>query len=353
MDLSGKRAVIIGGGAGIGLAIVQALAKRGVRVFVGDVNAETAVAAAASIGSHSAGSQHCDLAEDESVNDFAEAARSALGGIDLVFNHAGVSAGGALEQITSEDWNWLLNINVIGIGRSINAFLPIVERGGWIINTSSGLGLFHDMPIAAPYIASKAAIIAYSRALATYVTNRGVGVSVFCPDITATGFLAAIRLKGIAPELLAGGMPMDQMQTPDAAAAVLSKGLEAEQFLISAVPDTAARLQAMAIAELNPGGEDYASRAPITQIGSLRLPATDRIELIAACEAFASVSRTHVGCLAYEFAIDPSDAACLKIFEVWTSRRMIDAHACAPETLAFVTRMVQSGVTDLDIKPVG
>jgi NAD(P)-dependent dehydrogenase (short-subunit alcohol dehydrogenase family)/quinol monooxygenase YgiN len=349
---SGKRAVIIGGGDGIGRAIVRALGRLGVGVFIGDINEAAAAAAAAELRGNGAEAwaAQCDIANDVSVSAFADAAFATLGRIDLLFNHAGASVGGLLEEIGSEDWQWMLNINLVGLGRSCRAFLPrmTAQGGGHIVNTSSGLGLFHDLPAAAPYIASKAGIIAYSRALAVYSRNRKIGVSVFCPDITATAFLGAGRLIGIPPAIAEAGMPADRIQTPDAAAQLLIDGLMAGDFLISAVPGTRAKLQAMADAMLAPASDclPAAGAVPIVQQGALRIPADKQPEALQAFAIYVEDARRHDGCMFYEAGIDPLDPAIIKVFEVWRDQAAIDAHAFAPETLPFMERLFALGASD-------
>ena len=353
MELAGKTAVVIGGGAGIGREIVLGLARAGVSVLIGDLDegAAVATARAASIVCQ-AEAVHCDLGDDASVDALAQAAFTQLGRVDLLFNHAGASLGGVLEQVTSDDWLWLLNLNLIGLGRSIRAFLPRMtdQGGGWIVNTSSGLGLFHDMPAAAPYIATKAAIIAYSRALSTYASTRKIGVSVFCPDITATGFLTAGRLVGIPPVIAAMGMPSNRIQRADEAASALLQGLADERFLISLVPNTAARLASMAAGDLAPGADDDRADQPIIQRGSVRVPDAKRAELAELCGVYGPKFRSHPGCIAYETGASLEDPNLLTVFEVWRDRNSLDAHAFAPESLAFIARLVELGVSDLSVE---
>lgn len=353
MNLNGKTAAILGGGGGIGREIALALASENVALVVGDIDVAAARAVAEEIvqAGGDAHSAVCDIGVDDSVIEFADTAFSRLGRVDIVFNHAGASLGGVLEQISSADWNWLLNLNVTGLGRSVSAFLPRMTQqgGGWIVNTSSGLGLFHDVPFAAPYIATKAAIIAYSRALATYVCNRGIGVSVFCPDVTMTGFLSAGRLVGIPPELAAAALPSDRLQTAAQAAALLISGLKADSFLISAVPDTQSKLSAMAEASLLPGSDAFdpvGRPIAVIQKGQLRLPVPERSKGLALFSDFAETSRSHSGCRSYDFACDPLDDNLIFIFEYWESQSALDAHAATPETLAFVTSMFELGASD-------
>ena len=358
MDFEGKTAAIIGGGGGIGRAIALALAGRGADVLVGDVDASAAAGVAAEVvalGRRGEGVR-CDLGSDDSVNAFADVAFEKLGRVDLLFNHAGVSLGGLLEQISTDDWNWLLNVNIVGLGRSVRAFVPRMGDGGGghIVNTSSGLGLFHDLSLAGPYLCTKAAIVAYSRALAVYLRNRGIGVSVFCPDLTRTAFVGSGRIIGIPPEFLAGALSSDRAQTAEQAAELLLAGLEAETFLISAVPDTAAKLASMAASLLAPGSDNppAATAPPIVQKGSITVPAERRDEILALCASFAAQSRTHAGCIVYDATVDIEDPAMIRIVEVWRDATSIDSHGVSPDTMRFVAQMFGLGVKNFSFAPV-
>lgn len=358
VEFPGGRAVIVGGGDGIGRAIVRALARMGVGVFIGDIDEHAAQAAAAELkeAGAEAWAARCDVADDDSVSAFADAAFAALGRVDLLFNHAGASVGGLLEEIGSADWQWMLNINLVGLGRSCRAFLPrmTAQGGGHIVNTSSGLGLFHDLPAAAPYIASKAGIIAYSRALAVYARNRNIGVTVFCPDITETGFLGGGRLIGIPPEIAAAGMPVDRIQSAEAAAQLLIDGLGRGDFLVSAVPDTRAKLKAMADAMLAPASDCLAADATpsIVQQGTIRVPVEGQQEALRLFADYAEHARRHDGCVHYDAGIDPDDPSIIKVFEVWRDQASIDAHAFAPETLPFMERLFALGARDFSVKRI-
>lgn len=353
MDFANKKAAIIGGAGGIGKEIALQLADLGVDVFIGDINAEAASAVADEVTrkGRGAGAIKCDLGDDASVTAFADAAFEQFGRVDLLFNHAGASAAGLLEQVTSDDWTWLLNINLVGLGRSIAAFLPRMtdQGGGWIVNTSSGLGLFQDVPLAAPYAATKAAIIAYSRSLAVYSRNRGIGVSVFCPDITMTPFMTAGRLRGIPPELAGAGLPIDRIQSPNASARQLIAELAMGKFLISATPYTARMLKAMAAAELEPGSEaneEDGKPKPLSQKGSVKFPNGNRDAALAAFSDFAIASRRHWGCRRYDVAPSTTDATEIEIYETFDSQAALDAHSCAPDTIAFVLDLLGMGAAD-------
>jgi NAD(P)-dependent dehydrogenase (short-subunit alcohol dehydrogenase family)/quinol monooxygenase YgiN len=356
MELSGKTAVIMGGANGIGRALALRLASEGCDVFIGDVDevggAKT-VKAIEAIGRKS-GFAICDIMEDASVADFADAAFVAMGSVNLLFNHAGVSAAGPYESLQSDDWNWVLNANVTGLGRSLRAFLPRMSEG-WIINTSSSVGLFHDIPLAGPYIASKAGIIGVSRALATALRNRNIGVSVFCPDITATSFMTSGRLIDVPAEAAMAMLPLNLLQTPEQAADVAIDGLKQGKFLLSATPAFEARLEALSESHLEPGSDcvDVSGRAPvIIQEVRFRIDPAKRDQVIEAFDRIGDQFRAHKGVRCYDLRADLRDPGQFCIFEAFDSQNAQDAHGCAPETLDFFREMLALGAGELVVRPI-
>ena len=258
MRLQGARAVLIGGGGGIGAAIARRLGGFGAQVIVADIDLASAEAVAGEIQSN--GSRARAVAADLAVGAdldalFAEASDWLGGRVDLLINHAGVAVGGRWEVIPDEEWDRVFHTNVTGFAASIRRSLPLMggDNESWIVNTSSALGLFHDQPMAGPYIASKSAIIAMSRALAVALSERKIGVSVLCPGLTATPFFAAAKRYGLDQQPRQGPEAMPpHAQSPDDVALALIQGLEARKFLISLTPGTRTRLLQMAEAELAP-----------------------------------------------------------------------------------------------------
>jgi NAD(P)-dependent dehydrogenase (short-subunit alcohol dehydrogenase family)/quinol monooxygenase YgiN len=352
MDLKEKKVAIVGGGGGIGREIALQLARSGAHIFVGDINQATAYEVAAEVKAigRRFGAQRCDIRDDNSVSEWAEQAVAVLGGVDILINHAGVAVVGQLECMSSEDWNYVLNANVTGIGRSLRAFLPKMT-GGWIVNTSSGLGLFHDLPIGAPYIASKAAIIGLSRALAVYLQNRNIGVSVFCPDLTNTGFGGAARIVGLPPEVVSASLPVARIQSAEFAANVLVEGLRREEFLISAVPDTTAKLLSMAAQNLRPGSDVPAEdRAPLIQIASFKVDPSKAVAVVSVLEDYLAKFRQQKGCRVYELRSDPTELGSFSFFEAWDSQADLDAHIIAPESLRAFGELTKLGMSDFKVR---
>jgi NAD(P)-dependent dehydrogenase (short-subunit alcohol dehydrogenase family) len=152
---------------------------------------------------------------------------------------------GALEQIDLAAWQWCFGINVFGVIRGINAFLPrmIERRHGYIVNTGSMAGLVPLTGEGAPYVASKFAVVGLTEALALYARPFGIGVSLLCPGGVATNLAETGRSIGMTParevaetrmaQSTQGGVEM----RPEEVGELVVRAIQAEQFLI--LPDPA------------------------------------------------------------------------------------------------------------------
>lgn len=194
-DFEGKTAFITGGGSGFGLELGKALAARGTRVMLADINAAALDAAKASLESGGAMIQTivCDVTDRASVERAATVTASAFGPVHLLFNNAGVVTAGATDRLAASDWEWVFAVNVFGTANGIAAFLPAMRAHGEaarVINTSSIAGL-KGFPNSGAYCASKAAIVTLSEALRDELVGTQVGVTVLCPGWMRTGFFSA------------------------------------------------------------------------------------------------------------------------------------------------------------------
>jgi len=184
-NFNNKAAFVTGAASGIGLAICRGLLKAGAKVMMADINAEGLEAAAKSLDaeSGSVATIVCDVTKAESVQAAAKAAIDAFGKVHLVFNNAGVGLGGQAGKIPLNDWQWITDINLLGVVYGVNAFVPHIKshgEGGHIINTASMAGHL-AMAGMAPYHATKFAVVGYSESLAQELIPQKIGVSVLCP----------------------------------------------------------------------------------------------------------------------------------------------------------------------------
>ncbi|MGA7807951.1 SDR family NAD(P)-dependent oxidoreductase [Bradyrhizobium sp.] len=189
-QFSGKTAFVTGGASGIGLALGRALANLGMNVMLADVETEALDKAVVDLrhsGCKVAGIG-CDVADPDSVEAAAKATFAAFGHVHVVCNNAGVAAGGGIDDISLDNWRWVIDVNLMGVVHGIRSFLPHIRahgEGGHIVNTASMAGLTAGYGFS-PYAASKFAVVAMSEGLALQLKPHGIGVSVLCPSYVRT-----------------------------------------------------------------------------------------------------------------------------------------------------------------------
>jgi NAD(P)-dependent dehydrogenase (short-subunit alcohol dehydrogenase family) len=267
-DLKERVAVVTGGGSGIGRGIALALGAEGMIVAVADIQQANAEAVAVEIESR--GGRGFGIGVDvTSVASLAAAADEILAradGVNLLCANAGVLARiGPLVDHTIEDWEYTLSVNVMGVVKTVAAFLPALRRcapDAHIVTTASLGGLLSDVraPIGA-YIASKYACVGYSEMLRAELGAEGIGVSVLCPGVVASklmGTSAENRPDAFgeqaAPQLAPVGGGAAPPPAPKAMAAedvgpIVIRAIRANRFHVlthpRARPLVEARFQAM------------------------------------------------------------------------------------------------------------
>lgn len=191
-DIGGKAAVVTGGGSGIGMGLAKELARQGASVAIADIileNAQTVAAAIEAAGGRAV-ALHCDVTDRESVKAMKAAATAALGPIQLVFANAGATSFDPLVEMSDEDVDWIVDVNLMGVMRTTQAFLPdmIAAGGGHICATASMAGLLPGwIPTHAPYSAAKAGIIGLMMNLSLELAEHGIHTTSYCPGGVATG----------------------------------------------------------------------------------------------------------------------------------------------------------------------
>jgi len=199
-------AVITGAGSGIGAAFAQELAKRGGRVVCSDVDEISAHTTADAIKAHGgdALALRCDVSQIDDVTALATQAQSWFGGPPtLVVNNAGVGAGGLpIGEMSLDDWQWVLDINLWGPINGCHVFAPILREAGFggIINVASAAA-FGAAPGMAAYNVSKAGTLSLSETLAAELSGTGVNVTVLCPTFVKTNIIDAGRISDKSTQL--------------------------------------------------------------------------------------------------------------------------------------------------------
>ena len=190
-EFAGKTAFVTGGAGGIGFALGRAFAEAGMKVMLADIESDALSGAVKSL--HNVGPEVrgvlCDVADAASVDRAAKETIEAFGNVHVVCNNAGVAAAGGIDNISLDNWRWVLDVNLMGVLHGIRAFLPHIRshgEGGHIVNTASMAGMSGGLGFS-PYTASKFAVVGISEGLAEQLKPHGIGVSVLCPYFVRTG----------------------------------------------------------------------------------------------------------------------------------------------------------------------
>ena len=189
-ELAGKTAFVTGGASGIGFALGRAFAQAGMKVMLADIETEALAAAVKSLEDTGPGIRGitCDVADPASVEGAAKETYRVFGNVHIVCNNAGVAAGGGIDNISLDNWRWVLDVNLLGVLHGIRTFLPHIRahgEGGHFVNTASMAGMDGGLGFS-PYTASKFAVVGMSEGLAIQLEPHGIGVSVLCPSFVRT-----------------------------------------------------------------------------------------------------------------------------------------------------------------------
>ena len=203
-DFKGKTAVLTGAGSGFGLECARIGARLGMNLVLVDVQQDALDAAAAEM--QAAGVQvlarKVDVSNAAQMEQLAADVEQRFGAPHLVFNNAGVGAGGLVWENSIKDWEWVLGVNLWGVVHGVRLFTPMMLAAakadpawrGHIVNTASMAGLV-DAPNMGIYNVSKHAVVSLSETLyqdLSLVTDQ-IGASVLCPFFVPTGISQSHR----------------------------------------------------------------------------------------------------------------------------------------------------------------
>jgi NAD(P)-dependent dehydrogenase (short-subunit alcohol dehydrogenase family) len=204
LKLRGRTAVVTGSAGGIGRAIATSLARRGCNLALADIDDAALASTAAELAVHKVRiSRHrLDVSDRAAVAAFPRQVAADHPGVDVLVNNAGVALGGTFEQISEDDFDWLLAINFWGVVRMTRAFLPLLHNSGEarLVNISSVFGIIAP-PGQTAYAASKFAVRGFSESLRHELAGTRIGVTVVHPGGVATSIAKNSRTaKGISEQ---------------------------------------------------------------------------------------------------------------------------------------------------------
>jgi short-subunit dehydrogenase len=252
----GGTAVVTGAASGIGAALAAQLAARGSNLVLVDRDKERLDAVAADVRrAHpqlAVDTYVVDLSDDAATAEAAEALAAAHPGTTLLVNNAGVALGGRFDQVTLEEFDWVMAVNFRSVVRLTHAFLPALKAhpGAHLVNVSSVFGIFAPAGQAA-YSASKFAVRGFSEAVRHELAENGVGVTVVHPGGIKTRIAESARTgSGVSvEEYEQGRKQFAKLLTmpPEKAAALIVEAIEKRRprLLIgwsAKVPDVLVRL---------------------------------------------------------------------------------------------------------------
>ena len=189
MRLSGKVAIVTGGGSGIGRAVCELFAQEGASVVVADTDPEGGQETTARI--KSAGGEaifvSTDVSKEAQVEELVRTTLDAYGAVNVLVNNAAAFVFGTVEDITESDWRLAIDVNLMGAALLIKHVLPSMKAGGGgsIVNMGS-IGGFTAQPASVPYSASKAALIQLTRSTAMELSPHQIRVNCVSPGSTLT-----------------------------------------------------------------------------------------------------------------------------------------------------------------------
>lgn len=217
MKLKEKVAIVTGSSRGIGEAIARAFAREGAKVVVCAHQALSSAEAVAGEIQQQGGMAigvKLEIRDRQSVRDMLDRVTKVWDGIDILVNNAGINVPKAFDEVTDDDWNTVISVNLTGTFVCVQETLPYIREGGRIINIASISGQIGG-PKSVHYAVSKAGVIALTQGLARFCAQRRICVNAISPgyvetDMLRTSLTPELRKSMIEPILLGRlGLPED------------------------------------------------------------------------------------------------------------------------------------------------
>ena len=191
-----KRILITGAASGLGLALAKKYASEGWSVCIADIQDEEGIKIAAHLNEEYASDcffQHLDITSDTQWQELVALISERWQGLDALVNNAGVGASGDIDTFSMKDFQWTVDINLMGAVKGCHVCVPLLKDSkGLLINVASMAGLLHMGSMSA-YNVSKAGMVAFSEGLLSELDPYGVKVSVVCPTFFQSNLAKSMR----------------------------------------------------------------------------------------------------------------------------------------------------------------
>jgi 3-oxoacyl-[acyl-carrier protein] reductase len=221
-QLAGRVALVTGAADGIGRAAAERFAAEGAAVVVADVQEQAGAAVVARIRARGGRAEfvRADVAHEPDVAAMVATAVDRFGGLDVLFNNAGIGAFTPFDRLSSGEWDRIVDVDLRGVFLGCRHALPHLRRSGRgvILNMASQSGL-QAQPRNEAYCAAKAGVILLTRALARELGPEGIRVNCLCPGGTDTALLRAFAGSDAARASLRERSPLGRIATPEEIAA--------------------------------------------------------------------------------------------------------------------------------------
>jgi NAD(P)-dependent dehydrogenase (short-subunit alcohol dehydrogenase family) len=244
-----QRVLVTGAASGLGAALTAAFRARGDEVLATDVAWSRLRSTSEGPSSTSEGGEDPSSTSERlglditSDDDWAAAlawVEEHWGGLDVLVNNAGVAGGGRVDVAGLDEWQWIIEINLLGVVRGCRTFVPVFkrQRSGRIVNVASLAGLVHPAGMAS-YNAVKAGVVALTETLGHELSPYDVHASVVCPSYFRTNLMDSLRGADDALGAVVTHLVETSPLTADDIAAAVLAGIDADEQVI--LPDPPAR----------------------------------------------------------------------------------------------------------------
>ena len=230
-----KNILITGAASGLGKALAQLYANIGFNVLIVDIQDEIGQAFVEKLQSEGKSAQyyHCNLDSKANIDALFEQIKSDYSYIDILINNAGVASAGTLEQSNQEEWQRLINLDLMSVVYVSKACLPLLKKlnSAHIVNIASFAGLA-NFPAMMTYNVAKAAVIAFSETLLVELSPYNIGVSVACPAFFQTNLVDSMPdASKKTKDFVQGQMQSSKIKADDVASDI-AKAVENHTFMV-------------------------------------------------------------------------------------------------------------------------